>query len=186
MKDGFEHFYISWYSRAKNFAREYVLDDVEAENIVQDVFIKVYERWNLFDENINLTSYFFTAIKNESLKTLRKKLTVEKAKERIQKEYTMEIRLRYDSLESLNTAFSDEKSIEDLLYDALNKLPERCRQIFVMNKLKGKKQKQIAEELGISVNTVEVQMGIAYKKLREELKDYLPIILFLFGFINKQ
>ena len=129
MKDGFEHFYISWYSRAKNFAREYVLDDVEAENIVQDVFIKVYERWNLFDENINLTSYFFTAIKNESLKTLRKKLTVEKAKERIQKEYTMEIRLRYDSLESLNTAFSDEKSIEDLLYDALNKLPERCRQI---------------------------------------------------------
>ena len=112
-------------------------------------------------------------------------MVAEKAKANMQKEYVMELKLRSDSLESLNPAFSDEKSIEDLLYEALNKLPERCRQIFVMSKLEGKKQKQIAEELGLSVNTVEVQMGIAYKKLREELKDYMPIILFLFGFINK-
>ena len=185
MKESFEHFYVNWYSRAKNFAREYVIDDEEAENIVQDTFIKIYERWNLFDENINIVSYFFTAIKNESLKTLRGKMVAEKAKANMQKEYVMELKLRSDSLESLNPAFSDEKSIEDLLYEALNKLPERCRHIFVMSKLEGKKQKQIAEELGLSVNTVEVQMGIAYKKLREELKDYMPIILFLFGFINK-
>ena len=49
-----------------------------------------------------------------------------------------------------------------------------------MNKLEGKKQKQIAEELQISINTVESQMAIAYKRLREELKDNLPLFLFLF------
>jgi RNA polymerase sigma-70 factor (ECF subfamily) len=49
-----------------------------------------------------------------------------------------------------------------------------------MSKLEGKKQAQIAQELGISINTIEVQIGIAYKKLRQELKDYVPLLLFLF------
>lgn len=49
-----------------------------------------------------------------------------------------------------------------------------------MNKLEGKKQQQIASELQISINTVESQMAIAYKKLREELKDCLPLLFFLF------
>ena len=70
--------------------------------------------------------------------------------------------------------------IEERLEQALQKLPERCRSIFVMNKLEGKKQQQIASELQISINTVESQMAIAYKKLREELKDCLPLLLFLF------
>ena len=50
-----------------------------------------------------------------------------------------------------------------------------------MSKLEGKKQKQIAEELNISINTIETQMGIAYKKLRVELKDYMTLFLFLFS-----
>ena len=83
-------------------------------------------------------------------------------------------------MEAFNTAFSDEKSIEDLLYEAIEKLPPKCREIFVMSKLEGKKQAQIAQELGISINTIEVQIGIAYKKLRQELKDYVPLLLFLF------
>ena len=49
-----------------------------------------------------------------------------------------------------------------------------------ISKLEGKKQAQIAQELGISINTIEVQIGIAYKKLRQELKDYVPLLLFLF------
>ena len=67
------------------------------------------------------------------------------------------------------------------LEQALAALPERCRLIFVMNKLEGKKQFQIAEELSISVNTVETQMALAYKKLRNELKDCLPFLAFLYS-----
>lgn len=50
---------------------------------------------------------------------------------------------------------------------------------FYKNKIEGKKQKEIAAELNISINTVETQMGIAYKKLKTELKDYFPLFLFL-------
>lgn len=178
----FEAFYITWYSRAKNFACEYVASECDSENIVQDVFLYLYERRDLFDApHINLIAYFFSAIKNKCLDYLRKKVKEQEIALELQSEFNMALQLKYNSLEIFDTNFSDEKSIECLLDSALQKLPERCREIFIMNKLEGKKQKEIAEELQISVNTVESQMAIAYKKLREELKDCLPLFLFLFA-----
>lgn len=176
----FETFYITWYSRAKYFAREYVLSEAEAENVVQDVFLHLYERWELLDGNMNLIAYFFTAIKNRCIDYLRKQMQEFQTANELQSEFELTIRIKYDSLEIFETDFPNEESLENRLECALQKLPDRCREIFIMNKLEGKKQKQIAEELQITVNTVETQMGIAYKKLREELKDCLPLFLFFF------
>ena len=177
----FEQFYITWYSRAKYFAREYVTSESDAENIVQDVFLHLYERRDLMDAYTNLTAYLFTSIKNRCLDYLRKWVLEQETAQGVQDEFEMELRMKYDSLEIFNTQFSDETDIGELLDNALQKLPERCRNIFIMNKLEGKKQKEIAEELNLSINTVESQMGIAYKKLREELKDCLPLFIFLFA-----
>ena len=177
----FEQFYITWYSRAKYFAREYVTSESDAENIVQDVFLHLYERRDLMDAYTNLTAYLFTSIKNRCLDYLRKWVLEQETAQEMQDEFDMELRMKYDSLEIFNTQFSDETDIGELLNSALQKLPERCRDIFIMNKLEGKKQKEIAEELNLSINTVESQMGIAYKKLREELKDCLPLFIFLFA-----
>ena len=112
---------------------------------------------------------------------MRKWVLEQETAQGVQDEFEMELRMKYDSLEIFNTQFSDETDIGELLDNALQKLPERCRNIFIMNKLEGKKQKEIAEELNLSINTVESQMGIAYKKLREELKDCLPLFIFLFA-----
>ena len=177
----FEQFYITWYSRAKYFAREYVHSESDAENIIQDVFLHLYERRDLMDAYTNLTAYLFTSIKNRCLDYLRKWVLEQETAQGVQDEFEMEHRMKYDSLEIFNTQFSDETDIGELLDNALQKLPERCRNIFIMNKLEGKKQKEIAEELNLSINTVESQMGIAYKKLREELKDCLPLFIFLFA-----
>lgn len=177
----FEQFYITWYSRAKYFAREYVHSESDAENIIQDVFLHLYERRDLMDAYTNLTAYLFTSIKNRCLDYLRKWVLEQETAQGVQDEFEMELRMKYDSLEIFNTQFSDETDIGELLDNALQKLPERCRDIFIMNKLEGKKQKEIAEELNLSINTVESQMGIAYKKLREELKDCLPLFIFLFA-----
>ena len=177
----FEQFYITWYSRAKYFAREYVHSESDAENIIQDVFLHLYERRDLMDAYTNLTAYLFTSIKNRCLDYLRKWVLEQETAQGVQDEFEKELRMKYDSLEIFNTQFSDETDIGELLDNALQKLPERCRNIFIMNKLEGKKQKEIAEELNLSINTVESQMGIAYKKLREELKDCLPLFIFLFA-----
>lgn len=97
----------------------------------------------------------------------------------MQEEYRLTLQAKYYSLEYLDLDILEEESIEQILSKAIDALPKKCREIFIKNKIEGKKQKEIAAELNISINTVETQMGIAYKKLKTELKDYFPLFLFL-------
>ena len=175
----FEDFYVMWYSRAKRFAYEYVLSEGEAEDIVQDVFVKLYERRDMLDAYTNPTAYLLTAIKNRCLDHLRQLVDKQALVENIVDERDIERRLSLDALETFDVDFPNEASIEQRLQQALDALPDRCRTIFVMNKIEGKKQSEIAKELGLSVNTVESQMAIAYSKLRVNLKDCMPLLVFL-------
>jgi len=87
--------------------------------------------------------------------------------------------VKFQSLEAFDEQLFSEPDIETVIQNAIESLPEKCREIFVLNKIEGKKQKTIAQELNISINTVENQMAIAYKKLKEILKDYIPLLIFL-------
>lgn len=180
----FEKFYINWYSRAKNFCMQYVSEEEDAENIIQGVFTDMYEKWQLLAEESKLPAYLFSAIKNTSLNFLRQKLRQEKAKAQIQKDALFDLQVNYDALQELKTDFPEERDINRMLYQTIDSLPDRCREIFTMRKIDGMSQKQVAQALGISVNTIEVQMQIAYRKLREQLKDYLPLAVFLLNISN--
>lgn len=175
----FENFYITWYSRVKYFARDYVLSEEEAENIAQDVFLEFYQKRDSLDFHINIIAYLFTSVKNKCIDYLRRKLLEQEAAAKMQEEFDLSFRMKFDSLEAFNLEGLSEDNIKNMIEKALESLPERCREIFVMSKIEGKKQKEIAEDLGVSVKTIECQMTIAYKKLREELKNYLPLFLFL-------
>ena len=177
----FKSFYITWYSRVKFFACEYVLCEEDAENITQDVFADLYQKQVFKDGQINLVAYLFTSVKNKCIDHLRRKLLEQKARERLQKEFDLSLRMKFDSLDAFDIDWKSEQQITTLIENALNTLPERCREIFVKSKIEGKKQKEIAEELGISIKTVENQITIAYKKMKEELKNCLPLLLFLFS-----
>lgn len=175
----FEQIYIAYFSRMKYFAQEYVLSDEDAENIVQDVFLELWERKEMLELPINIIAYLFTAIKNRCIDFLRRKILIRDIEDKLQEEYRLTLQVKYYSLEHFDLDILEEKSIEQILSKAIDALPEKCREIFIKNKIEGKKQKEIAMELNISVNTVETQMGIAYKKLKTELKDYFPLFLFL-------
>ena len=175
----FENFYITWYSRVKYFARDYVLSEEEAENIAQDVFLEFYQKRDSLDFHINIIAYLFTSVKNKCIDYLRRKLLEQEAAAKMQEEFDLSFHMKFDSLEAFNLEGLSEDNIKNIIEKALESLPERCREIFVMSKIEGKKQKEIVEDLGVSVKTIECQMTIAYKKLREELKNYLPLLLFL-------
>ena len=96
--------------------------------------------------------------------------------------YKQEMQLGFDALLQTETCFRNEEDIERALEEAISRLPEKCREIFVMSKLQGIRHADIAQQLGISVNTIESQMGIAYRKLRQELRQYLPLLLLLYSF----
>jgi RNA polymerase sigma-70 factor (ECF subfamily) len=153
------------------FAKEYVLSEEDAENIVQDIFVMLWEKRDVLDVKVNLVSYLFVLVKNKCLDFLKHQ-TIGRA-------FSQEYIVKQQALEELNYIFFSEEDIEEVLNKAINSLPERCREIFIKSRLEGKKYKEIASELDISVNTVENQMSIALKKMKLLLKDYLPLLLFL-------
>ena len=180
VKENFDSIYINNFSRLFLFAKEYVLFDEEAENIVQDIFLMLWDKREALRVDVSLTAYLFTLVKNKCIDFLRHQMVEQMYSENVKHEYNEELNVKLFALESFDHNFSSEEDIETLLRNAIDKLPERCRLIFIKSRIEGKKYKEIAEELNLSVNTVEGQISIALKKLREELKDYLPLLLFLF------
>jgi RNA polymerase sigma-70 factor (family 1) len=176
----FEEIYLSFYPRLKRFAQEYVISEADAENIVQDVFLDLWERRAFVSSSINLTSYLFTNIKNKCIDFLRHRMVMQNAANKMQEEYELALQIKLQSLQAFDEHIFSNADMEAVIADAIQSLPEKCRQIFVMNKIEGKKQKTIAEELNLSIHTVESQMAIAYRKLKEILKDYRPLFIFLF------
>jgi RNA polymerase sigma-70 factor (ECF subfamily) len=175
----FQNLYLAYYRGMVRFAQEYVGCKEDAENIVHDAFAEVWEIKPGYLEKKYLLSLLFTIVKNKCIDYLRHRIVVREAESLIQEAFRRDMQMKYDSLESFDQElFLRNETIEERVSRAIDSLPEKCRQIFIMNKLEGLRQKEIAQMLHISVNTVESQMGIAYKKLREELKDYLPLLAF--------
>ena len=69
--------------------------------------------------------------------------------------------------------------LEQRIHEAIQSLPEKCREIFILSRVEGVKYSEIAEKLHLSISTVDNQIGIALKKLRVQLKDFLPLLMFL-------
>jgi RNA polymerase sigma-70 factor (ECF subfamily) len=177
----FEQVYIAHFSKMKRFAKEYVLSDEDAENIVQDVFLELWEKKDVISMPVNLAAFLFTAVKNRCVDHLRHKIVVKEVTGKLQEEQKMVLKMKYESLEAFDRNIFSEENIEAVLERAINALPDKCREIFIKSRIEGKKQKEIAAELNVSINTVESQMAVAYKKLRTELKDYIPLLIFLLG-----
>ena len=175
----FEEVYVSHFSKMKRFAKEYVLSEQDAENIVQDVFLELWEKRSVLSMPVNLMAFLFTATKNRCIDYLRHKVVVRDTGIKLREEHRLLLKMKFESLAAFEEDVLTENDIETVLSKAIDSLPDKCRQIFIKSRIEGKKQKEIAVELEISIHTIEKQMAIAYKKLREELKNYLPLLFFL-------
>ena len=175
----FDALFRRYYKPLCTYATRFVAA-ARAEELVQDTLMWVWENRTSLLPEMPLKSLLFTIIKNKCLNHLRHKTIALETINNMQEEYNMTLRMNLDSLEAFEQHIFSDQDIEDLINRALDSLPTKCKEIFIMNKLEGKKQEQIATELNLSTNTVRNQISIAYKKLRNELKDYLPLWLFLF------
>ncbi|GHT72764.1 DNA-directed RNA polymerase sigma-70 factor [Bacteroidia bacterium] len=176
----FSEVYLSYHSRLILFAKEYVTAEEDAENIVQDLFLFLWKNRGMLHTILNPNAYFFTLTKNRCIDFLRKKMNETHRNEKIQSAYEMELKLKLDSLDILDTVGLNDEKIETLLTEAIDSLPEKCREIFCMSRFDGLKYKEIAAKLNLSANTVENQMSIAFRKLRVKLKNYLPFWWYFF------
>ena len=175
LKEDFEKLYKLYYPKMFAFAKNYVPANEDAENIVQDVFLILWERKEEIEISFTLTTYLFTLVKNRCLNFLRHKLIEEEYNSQMKEE----LGFKLYALETFNYSYQSEEELQEVIRRALDTLPERCREVFINSRIEGLKYKEISDELGISVNTVENQMVTALKKLRVALKDYVPLLLFL-------
>ena len=166
----FSELYLMYYPKLVRFAKEFVVLEEDAENITQDVFTDLWERRDAIDHIENVNAYLFRLVRNRCLDYLKHKVFEQKYAENVQASFEIELNLKLKSLDRFDVSdISEGNGTERLVRDAINSLPKRCRDIFLLSRMKGLKYREISEKLGISVNTVECQMGIALKKLRVKL-----------------
>ena len=167
----FEMIFKTYYQPLCNYAYSFVQDRDEAEEIVQSTFLSVWEKREALAIHTGVKPYLYAMVRNASLNIIKH----EKIK---QQHAAIEMAVAEKSAESVTrTVMASE--LEDRIYKALNKLPEQCRLVFKLSRFEELKYAEIAEQLNISVKTVENQMGKALKIMREQLKDYLPLLIVL-------
>ena len=157
-KNRFREVFKEYYNPLCNFAVSITSDRKMAQDVVQDVFTKLWDKRKELSINSNEKSYLFQAVKHRAYEILRKrqnesKLDVTDFEESYSREKDLEEQ-------------ADKFMLKEFLYNSIRQLPPKCQEIFVLNKVNGLTYTEIADDLDISVKTVENQIGRAYRKLR--------------------
>jgi len=171
----FDSLFEVYSQRLFGFAFKYFKNETDAEELVQEVFVKVWENRQTLKSELSFRSYLFTIALNQIRKHFNKKATS----------------LRY--LESLTQDPEYQVSFQDDSYESnlqqinliIEQLPPRRREIFIKSKLEGKSSKEVAQELNISAGTVDNQVSEALRFIRSQLKtDNVAVLLFIFLFLH--
>lgn len=173
----FEYIKKEWGQKLRIFARSYVRLNGVSEDLVQDTFIKFWEARRTFENEKMIAPYLFTILRNKCLDYLKHKVVEQKFNDITTENYNYWLANIY-ALEDPSISIITENQIKKALFDAINKMPQLRREIFIMSRFKDMKNQEVAEEMGVSVKTVEYHMTKAISFLREELKDYFVLIYF--------
>ena len=175
----FKVIFNKYYSRLYYFILEFVsLDDI-SENIVQDTFFTLWNKRHELKEDSNLNAYLFAIARNNCLYRLRdqrfmQKLFITNSPGQDELEMNMEV---LNTLDCSAYAFEE---IDRIIEKTLEELPPQCKKVFILSRFEERKNKEIAEELNISVKVVEKHITKGLNKFRVSLKDYLPFVAYLF------
>jgi len=170
VEDLFEQVFKSHFKSLHAYACTIMRDPMPAEEIVQNIFLKLWEKKEEITIKENISVYLYRAVHNESLNYLRHR--------KVRSAYQSYAMRQHKQTEQEKPAEKVVmKELEKKLEIALQELPEQCRTIFQLSRFEDLKYREIADKLGLSVKTIENQMGKALKLLRLKLVDFLPTIL---------
>lgn len=171
-KDAINSIFLAYSKRLYNFAFAYLKTEGDSKDVVQDAFINLWNNRENLREDTNLEAYLFTITRNSVISIFRKKIT--------EKEYLKHLRETAIFQYSENDEQYDYERLSMRIKNLVDQLPEQRKLIFKLSKEKGLSNKAIAEELNISVKTVEDHMTKARRFLKSQLTDYGIIALLFF------
>jgi RNA polymerase sigma-70 factor (ECF subfamily) len=163
-KQAFDMLFKKYYGQLVRYAMTYLHDGSTAEEIVQDVFVKIWEFAPRMDISTTLAGYIYKSVRNHCLNYLKH--------EGIKKKYEKEHEIKELHESEMPDEIININYFRKLLGSAVRDLPQKCREIFEMAKFDGLTYEEISQYLEVSVKTVENQMGIALKKLRETMQPF--------------
>jgi len=174
--EAFDLIYDMYAGKLHAFGMKYLRSSAEAEELVQSVFLKVWENHRKIDRELSFRSYLFTIAYNDICKLFRRQSYLQK--------YVIET-LHENRLSSSATEEGSEyRSVLAEVQRVLGSLPESQRQAFIMSKIEGKPSREIAAALGLSPGTVDNYISGTLKILRSKInRENLPVILFIILFL---
>jgi RNA polymerase sigma-70 factor, ECF subfamily len=158
-------------------AFRFINDYNQSEEIVQDVFVKIWQNYEHIEHNTELKPYLYTAVRNSSLNYLRHL--------KIRRKYIIEVSDSKESIEYTTEDEMTESEINNRIHEAVNKLPDHWKEAIILSKYDKLKYNEIAEKMNISQKTVEKYVSKALQFLRSELKNLFVAILFFLKFFEK-
>lgn len=160
--DAFTAFYLENFKKLILVSEKYVKSIPVAEEIVQNIFLKIWEDRQLLADIDSIKAYLYRSTTNASINHINRERSLEKHHMKIAENLTAE---EIDSMD-------EENELIILLYKEIELLPEKCREVFKLSRLEKKKYKEIALQLNISEKTVENHMGHALKVLRFRIMNH--------------
>lgn len=177
----FNDIYTSYYKKSFFFAKSYVHDDLAAEDIASESLIKLWEKLKVESiEEKYILPLLLTILKNKALDYLKHEEVKRSAFEVMVDWQQQELSFRISALEACNPSEIFSKEVGSIISGTLNTLSDQTRHVFILSRFESKSNKEIAEEMEMSVKGVEYHMSKALKALRITLKDYLPLFYFFF------
>ena len=170
-ESAFERVFKTYFKNLHAYAFTILKDEAEAEEMVQQVFFKLWDRADRLSLSGSIAAYLYRAVHNESLNLLKHRKV--RAEHQLHVVHTMKDRADNAPGKMMS------KELETKFQAALNDLPEQCRTIFQLSRFEEMKYREIADKLDISVKTVENQMGKALKILRLKLVEFLSLLIFI-------
>lgn len=171
----FEEIYSEHLHKIQFFAYNYLQDFDASKCLAHEVFTAIWESWDAIDFEREILPYLMTLTKNRCLNILRQKKVCQKFED-FSKNRNKEC-LNYLSLQDSSSTSLYSQEVEELLKRTMDKMPDKVRRTFFLNRFQGLKYKEIAEIEGVSVKAIEFRIMSALKVLRIRFKDYLPFLL---------
>lgn len=171
-KEAFHLVFKEYYLPLFYYAKRITGDKENAEEVVQNTFLKIWENTESLNIDRALDSYLFKAVHNNCLNLL-KHLQIKEKYNSNYKQRLDEANDIYSHLERNNLSILIAKELQEKIDNSVSNLPKQCQKIFKLSRYDGLKNKEIAEQLDISLNTVIKQISIALTKLRKSLSQYI-------------
>ena len=176
----FERVFKAHYGALHAYANVILNDAEGAEEVVQTIFLKLWEKRSALQITTSLKAYLYKAVYHDSLNQLKHQKVIQRHWEQAQ--YTINQQLSTDNVHIME---GQEKELVDRIQQTLDGLPEKCRMVFHMSRFEELKYGEIAAQMGISLKTVEAHMSKALKTLRMELAEFLPMVILTFQLLFK-